>query len=105
VGAIDQVADPHIRATVEMGAPLVGEGVFGGRAGDPEHAKAVYRAHHATVRQTIPAERLLVFDVREGWEPLCAFLEVPVPATPVPNVNDAEQFKALVSGAGPAATT
>ncbi len=103
VGAMDQVADPHIRATIEMGGPLVGEGVFGGRAGDPEHAKAVYRAHHATVREAIAAERLLVFDVREGWEPLCAFLEVPVPATPFPNVNDAQQFKALLIGAGPAA--
>ena len=98
VGAMDKITDPHIRATVEMGGRLVGEGVFGGRAGDPDHAKAVFRAHDDKVRRAIPAERLLVFEVREGWQPLCAFLEVPVPAAQFPNLNDAEQFRALVGG-------
>jgi hypothetical protein len=50
------------------------------------------------VRQTIAPDRLLVFDVREGWEPLCTFLDVPVPDTPFPRLNDAEQFRALVGG-------
>jgi len=98
VNAVDRIADPHIRATTEMGGRLVGEGVFGGRADDPEHAKAVYRAHHDEVREAIGAERLLTFDVRDGWQPLCEFLEVPAPQTPFPNLNDAEQFKALVGG-------
>lgn len=98
VGAMDRIADPHIRATVEMGGRLIGEGVFDGRAGDPDHAKAVFRAHNNEVRAAIPAERLLVFEVGEGWQPLCAFLEVPVPEAPFPNLNDAEQFRALVGG-------
>jgi Sulfotransferase domain len=97
-GAMDRIADPHIRATVEMGGRLVGPGVFGGRADDPEHAKAIFRAHQDQVRAAIPTGRLLVFDVREGWQPLCAFLEVPVPDDPFPNLNDAEQFRALVGG-------
>lgn len=98
VGAMDKVADPHLRATIEMGGSLVGLKVFDGRADDPEHAKAVFRAHEARVREAIPAERLLVFDVREGWAPLCAFLKVPVPAGPFPRLNDTEQFKALIGG-------
>jgi Sulfotransferase domain len=96
VANIDRIENPHIRATIEMGGSLVGAGVFDGRADDPEHAKMVFRAHEEKVRMTIPAERLLVFDVREGWEPLCAFLGVPVPDTPFPRLNDAEQFKAMV---------
>jgi hypothetical protein len=40
----------------------------------------------------LPPERLLVFDVTEGWEPLCAFLGVPVPDAPFPHVNSAEEF-------------
>ena len=36
----------------------------------------------------VPPERLLVFDVREGWQPLCSFLQLPVPDFPFPNVND-----------------
>ena len=98
VGAMDKITNPHMRATIEMGGNLVGPKVFGGRADDPGYAKAVFRSHEETVRNTIPAERLLVFDVREGWDPLCAFLEVPVPNGPFPRLNDAEQFKALVGG-------
>jgi hypothetical protein len=45
------------------------------------------------VRETIAPERLLVFDVKEGWEPLCAFLGVPVPEDePFPHVNDTAAF-------------
>ena len=40
----------------------------------------------------MPPERLLVYEVKEGWEPLCRFLGVPVPQTPFPHVNDAETF-------------
>ncbi len=44
----------------------------------------------------MPAEQLLVFDVREGWAPLCRFLGVAIPDTPFPNVNDrASMLRAL----------
>jgi len=45
------------------------------------------------VKATVPADRLLVFDVKEGWGPLCTFLGVPVPEKPFPQVNDAADFK------------
>ena len=41
----------------------------------------------------IPADKLLVFEVKEGWNPLCKFLGVPVPDTPFPNVNDTKSFQ------------
>ena len=44
------------------------------------------------MRATAPADRFLEFDVVQGWQPLCALLEVPVPDEPFPNVNDREQF-------------
>ena len=44
----------------------------------------------------MPADRLLVFEVKEGWTPLCKFLGLPVPDTPFPNVNNtAEQLRKL----------
>ena len=46
----------------------------------------------------IPPERLLVFDVTEGWEPLCAFLGVPVPDGAFPRTNSTEEFWQLVGG-------
>ena len=52
-----------------------------------------------TVIDTVPSERLLVWHPKEGWEPLCEFLDVPVPDQPLPNVNDTENFqKNLIMG-------
>ena len=45
-----------------------------------------------------PPERLLVWEVGEGWEPLCEFLDVPVPAEPLPHENDRETFFGRVIG-------
>jgi len=50
---------------------------------------AAYEAHNAAVIKSIPAERLLVYELGSGWEPLCAFLGLPVPDVPYPQVNAA----------------
>lgn len=57
-----------------------------------------FRTHEAAVKAAIPADRLLVFDVKQGWEPLCAFVGKPVPAEPFPRTNDREQFFELLKG-------
>jgi hypothetical protein len=47
----------------------------------------------------VPADRLLVWHPKDGWEPLCELLEVDVPEAPLPNVNDTENFrKNLIMG-------
>jgi len=61
-----------------------------GRAPGRAETIAVFERHNAEVRATVPAERLLVFEVREGWEPLCRFLDRPVPAGPFPHLNERE---------------
>ena len=43
------------------------------------------------VKSEVPADRLLVWEVKEGWEPLCQFLGVPVPDQPFPRLNDTEE--------------
>ena len=63
---------------------------------------AVREAHDAAVRREVPPDRLLVFEVSEGWAPLCRFLGTPVPSTSFPRVNDAQSFHAVF--AAPAAT-
>jgi hypothetical protein len=45
-----------------------------------------------SVMETVPKEKLLVFNVKEGWEPLCSFLNVPVPAQPFPHSNTTAEF-------------
>jgi hypothetical protein len=56
------------------------DNTFKGRFTDRRYAIGVYNAHIEAVKDYVPRERLLVFNAREGWQPLCSFLGVPVPA-------------------------
>ncbi|WP_235994665.1 sulfotransferase family protein [Nonomuraea montanisoli] len=58
-----------------------------------ELAVEAFERHVAAVKAGIPAERLLVFDVREGWGPLCAFLGVEAPTEPFPRLNDTDSMR------------
>jgi hypothetical protein len=44
----------------------------------------------------LPPERLLVFELGDGWEPLCRFLGKPVPEIPFPQTNTTEEFRAKI---------
>jgi hypothetical protein len=66
---------------------------------DPEGLIKVFKAHEAAVKAAIPADRLLVHSAKDGWEPLCAHLGVPVPATPYPRTNSTEEFFQLMKSA------
>ncbi len=71
---------------------------LGGRT-DKEGVIAAFQAQEAAVKAEIPASRLLVHQAKDGWEPLCAFLGVPVPATTYPRTNSKEEFFELMKGA------
>ena len=62
-----------------------------------------FRKHTEAVKAAIPAERLLVFEVGEGWDRLCKFLGVPVPAEPYPSENSTAEFQARVKAQAQAA--
>ena len=49
--------------------------------------KKKYREHNALVKALVPPEKLLVFNVKQGWKPLCDFLACPVPDCPFPLQN------------------
>lgn len=83
---------PHVNRIADMAHETVAVQVFGDRMADRDHAIRVFRDHVATVKSEIPADRLLVFDPRDGWEPLCAFLEVDVPDMPFPRTNSSKEF-------------
>ena len=55
-------------------------------------------AHNKAVREAIPEDQLLVFQVKEGWEPLCNFFNQPVPNEAFPRTNNREEFWELVKG-------
>src|ERR671912_2687224 len=89
---------PGVAGTVRLADRLVWEGAFGGRFEDRAYAIRVFERHNEAVRRRVPPERLLVFDVREGWEPLCDFLGVEVPDDPFPRLNEARQMRRRLLG-------
>ncbi len=54
---------------------------------DRAAAIAAYERHTVEVQDSIPAHRLLRYDVLEGWDPLCRFLEMSIPDVPFPHLN------------------
>jgi hypothetical protein len=76
-----------------------------GLLNDGENTTAEWMAsamerYHEGVKQTVPAERLLVWTASDGWEPICEFLGVPVPDTPFPRLNDGKMFAGrIIDGA------
>jgi hypothetical protein len=75
-------------------------GLLNGRETTDDWMIEAFKRHTEEVKATVPAERLLVWSPADGWEPLCAFLEVPVPDAPLPRVNDAATFgERLIDGA------
>ena len=61
--------------------------------GTEEEAVRFFSGWEEEVRNSVPADRLLVFEAREGWAPLCQFLDQPVPDFPFPNVNDTAMMR------------
>ena len=86
-----------VAPAIEMAHAVVWDGTFDGRFADRDFAIRVFLEHNEAVRRTVPADRLLEFEVAQGWEPLCAFLDRPVPATPFPRLNDAQAFQEQVA--------
>jgi hypothetical protein len=89
-------SDPLAQDRRRIQRMIIGDQVFGGRIDDPAHLRAVYEAHRHAVIRTIAPSRLLVFDVGQGWDPLCSFLGVRVPPEPFPRTNSAEEFRSGV---------
>jgi len=69
------------------------KGFFQGRMHDKAFMIELFQRWNEEVKATVPSERLLVFEVRQGWEPLCGFLGVDVPSEPFPRSNDGRSFQ------------
>lgn len=89
---------------VQQGAPpsirKILTDVVGSDLHDRERCIAAFERHNAAVRAGVPADRLLVFDAKQGWEPLCTFLGVPVPDAPFHSVNTTDDFRKMIGIGG-----
>jgi hypothetical protein len=76
---------------------VIWEGIFHNKLEDKAHAIDVFNNHIKEVKRIVPKERLLIFEAKQGWEPLCAFLNVPVPANkPYPHKHKGAPIRRIL---------
>lgn len=68
---------------------------LGGQMNDRDALIGAFNAHNDSVRAAFDDDRLLVFEAKQGWGPLCSFLGVDEPNEPFPHVNSKEEFDAV----------
>lgn len=72
---------------------LIWEDTFHGRVEEREHAIEIFNANTKAVTSTIAADRLLLYEAGDGWQPLCDLLDCEIPNQPYPKVNTTEEFQ------------
>ena len=87
----NEIPDQHVREVLDMAFEMIATQTFSGDMSQA-NAVAVYQQRIDDVRQSVPTERLLVYDIAEGWQPLCSFLELPVPDRAFPHYNSMQEF-------------
>ena len=95
--APDMDLPPHIRDIFRTMSGWFLKNTFEDHT-DRDCAIAAYRANNQAVRDQVPSDRLLVFHVTDGWQPLCDFLEEPVPDISFPRSNPRYEFWAHFGG-------
>jgi len=93
-------SDPRLQSVMKVmgfAKQTINEEHFQGRFLDKEFMEKVFNEHNEEVKNYVPANKLLVYDVCEGWEPLCKFLDVKVPDEPLPHTNKKEDFHVMVA--------
>lgn len=80
-----------------VGVKLIAERVFGGRLDDRDHAISIYEKNTAEVQAAFSKDRLLTYNIGDGWESLCRFLCRPIPDSPYPRSNSTEEFNAMMA--------
>jgi hypothetical protein len=94
---IPQTEEQRNRPASKMLKRIVWEGDLQSKFEDKEAAIEIFNTWNEEVKQNVPADRLLVFNVTEGWEPLCKFLGVSVPDEPFPHKNDTQSFLDMIN--------
>ena len=89
-------APEKMQAWLDMGYRVIAKTGFPDGL-DNEALEKAFSAHNEAVKATIPASQLLVYQVKEGWGPLCDFLGVAAPDGPFPRTNDRNEFWDLVN--------
>jgi hypothetical protein len=91
--------NPRLRSVikcVKLAKEMIFKVHFQGKFEDKAFAEKMFNKHIEDVKAHVPADKLLVYDVSDGWGPLCRFLGVPEPNEPLPHLNKKENFKEML---------
>ena len=80
----------------QMNDRLIWQNTFGGSLEDRQHAIEVFERHNEEVKEHVAPDKLLVYEVKQGWGPLCEFLGIEIPDKPFPHLNDADTFRRTI---------
>lgn len=81
----------------KWGSVVIAGRIMSGRPGDRDTAIAAFNANTRAVREGVPADRLILHEVGDGWGPLCAGLGLPIPDAPYPQTNSTQEFNDLLA--------
>ena len=95
-GALVGLFRPGMAHVAWLNDRLIWEDTFGGNLEDRQHAIEVFERHNEEVKRRVPVESLLVYEIKEGWGPLCDFLGVEEPDKPFPHLNDTHTFRKVI---------
>ena len=79
-----------------VGRTTIWHKLFNGRFKDREFAIDVFKKHIEEVKVNVPKEQLLIYNIKEGWGPLCEFLNVQIPRESFPHVNRRLSMKIMM---------
>jgi hypothetical protein len=88
--------EPPSQEAFQMISTLMWQGTFHGKFEDKAYAIDVFDKHNEAVKRGVPADRLVVHEVKEGWKPLAEMLGVPEPQSEFPRLNDKVSFREMV---------
>jgi hypothetical protein len=93
-------SDPRLKSIMQVmgfSKQVMSEDHFQGKFLDKEFMEKLFNKHNEEVKNYVPANKLLVWDAAEGWEPLCKFLEAEAPCEQLPHTNKKEDFHVMVA--------
>ena len=94
----DEIPEEYPRSIINMADKIITQQTFNGSCENKDLVLAEFQKRIDEVKEVIPANRLLIFQVTEGWEPLCDFLNVPVPEEDFPRSNAKVEFWDVFGG-------
>jgi Sulfotransferase domain len=87
--------NPPSPEVMQMINGLIWQGTFHGRFQEKDYALKVYDDHIEDVKRSVPADKLVIYEIGQGWGPLADMLGVEAPDAPFPHLNDTESFRQM----------